>query len=99
VLTLPMPDAACRARILERHLGPLGLAIDFAEVAEALEAASGADVKEVIRRTVLEHGESFTQDQLLDIADSGRWQAEVDRGRYLAPPPARRRSRAREDGR
>jgi hypothetical protein len=45
---------------------------------------------------VLEHGESFTQDQLLDIADSGRWQAEVDRGRYLAPPPARRRGRRAE---
>ncbi len=78
---------------LERHLGPLGLAIDFVELAEALAGASGADVKEVIRRTVLEHGESFTQDQLLEIADSGRWQAEVDRGRYLAPPPARRRGR------
>lgn len=95
VLTLPMPDAVCRARIVERHLGPLGLAIDFAEVAEALDGASGADVKEVIRRTVLEHGETFTQDQLLDIAESGRWQAVVDRGRYLAPPPAKRRNRAK----
>jgi transitional endoplasmic reticulum ATPase len=96
VLTLPMPDAACRTRILERHLGPLGLAIDFAEVSEALAGASGADVKEVIRRTVLEHGEAFTQDQVLDIAESGRWQAAVDRGRYLAPPPARRRNRRAE---
>ena len=95
VLTLPLPDAVCRAQILERHLGPLNLVIDFAEVADALDAASGADVKEVIRRTVLEHGESFTQDQLLDIAESGRWQAAVDRGRYLAPPPARRRNRAK----
>jgi transitional endoplasmic reticulum ATPase len=93
VLTLPMPDAACRVRILERHLSPLGLAIDFVEVAEVLDGASGADVKEVIRRAVLEHGEAFTQDQLLDIAESGRWQAAVDRGRYLAPPPARRRPR------
>jgi transitional endoplasmic reticulum ATPase len=95
VITLPMPDAACRMRIVERHLGPLGLAIDYAEVAEALEGASGADVKEVIRRTVLEHGEAFTQDHLLDIADSGRWQAAVDRGRYLAPPSPRRRNRAK----
>jgi transitional endoplasmic reticulum ATPase len=95
VITLPMPDAACRMRIVERHLGPLGLAIDYAEVAEALEGASGADVKEVIRRTVLEHGEAFTQDQLLDIADSGRWQAAVDRGRYLAPPQPRGRNRAK----
>jgi len=71
VITLPMPDAELRSRILERHLGPLGLAIDYAA----------------------EHGGSFTQDQLLDIAVSGRWQTAVDRGRYLAPPSSRRRSR------
>jgi transitional endoplasmic reticulum ATPase len=94
VITLPMPDAASRARILERHLAPLGLPIDYAEVAEALHGASGADVKEVIRRTVLEHGESFTLDDMLDVAETGRWQTAVDRGRYLAPPP-RRRSRQR----
>ena len=93
VITLPMPDAELRSRILERHLGPLGLAIDYAAVAEAIEGASGADVKEVVRRAVLEHGGSFTQDQLLDIAESGRWQTAVDRGRYLAPPSSRRKSR------
>ena len=32
---------------------------------------------------------------ILTIADSGRWQAAVDRGRYLAPPPPRRRNRAK----
>lgn len=93
VISLPMPDADLRARILERHLGQLGLGIDYAVVAEALEGASGADVKEVVRRAVLEHGGSFTQDQLLDIAESGRWQTVVDRGRYLAPKSSRRKSR------
>lgn len=93
VITLPMPDAELRTRILERHLGPLGLAVDFAAVAEALEGASGADVKEVVRRAVLEHGDYFTQDQLLAITESGRWQTAVDRGRYLAPASSRRRSR------
>ena len=84
VVTLPMPDEASRARILERHLAPLGLAIDYDAVAQSLEGATGADVKEVIRRAILEHGEHFTQAQILDITKTGRWQAAVNRRRYLS---------------
>jgi SpoVK/Ycf46/Vps4 family AAA+-type ATPase len=83
VITLPMPDAASRVRILQRHLGPLGLDLDLHALAEMLEGATGADVKEVIRRAVLEHGEQFTQAQLFEIAESGRWQATVNRRKYL----------------
>lgn len=97
VITLPLPDTESRERILRKHLDPLGLTVDFPAVAEALDGASGADVKEVVRRTVLEHGESFSLDSLLDVAESGRWQTAIDRGRYLAPPPARSRRRIRSD--
>jgi hypothetical protein len=84
VVTIPLPDEDSRARILRRHLEPLGLAIDCEAVARGLEGATGADVKEVARRAILEHGERFTQEQLLSIADSGRWKAAVNRRRYLA---------------
>lgn len=83
VITLPMPDAASRMRILGRHLGPLGLDLDLHALAEMLEGATGADVKEVIRRAVLEHGERFSHEQLIEIAESGRWQATVNRRKYL----------------
>ncbi len=83
VITLPMPDAASRVRILERHLGPLSLDLDLHALAETLEGATGADVKEVIRRAVLEHGERFSHEQLIEIAESGRWQATVNRRKYL----------------
>ena len=83
VITLPMPDAASRARILERHLGPLGLDLEFHALADALEGATGADVKEVVRRAVLEHGARFTQAQLVEIAESGRWKATVNHRKYL----------------
>ena len=83
VITLPKPDEASRARILERHLAPLALPLDIAELARVLDGATGADVKEVIRRTVLEHGRSFTQAQLIEIAESGRWKATVNRRKYL----------------
>ncbi|MFM7289908.1 MAG: AAA family ATPase [Planctomycetia bacterium] len=84
VVTVPMPDEASRALILARHLAPLGLSIDYDAVARTLEGATGADVKEVVRRTVLEYGERFTEDQLLDVAKTGRWQAAVNRRRYLS---------------
>jgi hypothetical protein len=59
------------------------LPIDAAVLARVLEGATGADVKEVVRRAVLEHGETFTQQQLIEIAESGRWKAAVNRRRYL----------------
>ncbi|MEI6240917.1 MAG: ATP-binding protein [Planctomycetia bacterium] len=83
IITLPKPDEASRAGILERHLAPLGLTLDIAELARVLDGATGADVKEVIRRAVLEHGGSFTQAQLVEIAESGRWKAAVNRRKYL----------------
>lgn len=84
VVTLPLPDEGSRASILRRHLEPLGLALDHDAVARLLEGATGADVKEVVRRAVLEHGDRFTQAQIEDIATTGRWQATVNRRRYLA---------------
>ncbi|MFY8222648.1 MAG: AAA family ATPase [Pirellulales bacterium] len=83
VVTLPKPDEASRQQILERHLAPLALPLDIAALAHVLDGATGADVKEVIRRAVLEHGRSFTQAQLVDIAESGRWKATVNRRKYL----------------
>ncbi|RLS34437.1 MAG: ATP-binding protein [Planctomycetota bacterium] len=83
IVALPMPDAVTRTRILGRHLEPLGLAIDLHAMAEHLEGATGADVREVVRRAILEHGGSFTSEQLADIALSGRWRANVNRRKYL----------------
>jgi len=84
VVTLPLPDEGSRARILRRHLEKLGLALDYDAIARLLEGATGADVKEVVRRAVLEHGDRFTQAQIEEIATTGRWQATVNRRRYLA---------------
>ena len=84
VVTLPLPDEGSRARILRRHLEPLSLALDYDAIARLLEGATGADVKEVVRRAVLEHGDRFTQAQIEEIATTGRWQAAVNRRRYLA---------------
>ena len=83
IVSLPLPDAATRTRILERHLGPLGLPIDPADLAAELDGATGADVREVVRRAVLEHGATFSAAQLAEIVRSGRWRATVNRRKYL----------------
>jgi transitional endoplasmic reticulum ATPase len=85
IITLPLPDEDSRRRILERHLRALDLPLDCAAVARLLDGATGADVREVVRRAVLEHGESFTQEQLVAVAESGRWKAAPSRRRYLEP--------------
>ena len=83
-ITLPLPDEPSRSRILRRHSGDLGLDLDYDAVSRSLEGATGADVKEVVRRAVLEHGERFSTEQLLEITDTGRWKAAIARRRYLA---------------
>ena len=83
IVSLPLPDAAMRARILERHLGPLGLPISPADLADELDGATGADVREVVRRAVLEHGATFSAAQLTEVVRSGRWRATVNRRKYL----------------
>ncbi|MFM7077388.1 MAG: AAA family ATPase [Planctomycetaceae bacterium] len=83
IVSLPLPDAATRTQILERHLGPLGLPIDPADLAAELDGATGADVREVVRRAVLEHGATFSAAQLAEIVRSGRWRATVNRRKYL----------------
>jgi hypothetical protein len=65
-------------------VGDLGLDVDYDAVSRSLEGATGADVKEVVRRAVLEHGERFTTEQLLEITRTGRWRAAIARRRYLA---------------
>lgn len=83
VVTIPAPDGVARREILQRYLGPLGLDLTLTAVAGHLDGASGADLREVVRRAVLEFGESFTDEDLVDVATSGRWRTAVNTGQYL----------------
>lgn len=83
VVTIPAPDAAARREILQRYLERLGLDLTLTGVATQLDGASGADLREVARRAVLEFGETFTEKDLTDVALSGRWRTTVNTGQYL----------------
>ncbi|WP_299038634.1 ATP-binding protein [uncultured Pseudokineococcus sp.] len=91
VITLEPPDRAACARILDRYLGrlapgatPAAATVDTAAVACSLPAGvTGADLREVVRRAVLDHGRELTTERLLRVVADGRWQAEPLTGSYL----------------
>jgi AAA+ superfamily predicted ATPase len=71
IIEIPLPDAGLRASILRRYLGELCDAIDVNAVAAATDGASGAGLRELVRRAVLVDGEGFTTATLLRLAREG----------------------------
>jgi transitional endoplasmic reticulum ATPase len=84
LLEVPLPTQQAREEILRLYLPGGGDQIDVAAVAETLEGASGAELREVARRAVLEHGTAaLTTRHLLDITRTGRWKPAPATGNYL----------------
>lgn len=84
IIEVPEPDARARAAILRRFLEPLG--IDLADVPRLVATtagASGADLRELARRGVLEHGDDLRVDHLDVLARGGSWRAQPSTGVYL----------------
>ncbi|HEY0870746.1 MAG TPA: ATP-binding protein [Acidothermaceae bacterium] len=71
IIEVPLPDAGLRALILTRYLGSLASAIDVRAVAAATDGASGAVLRELVRRAVLVEGDAFTTATLLRVARDG----------------------------
>jgi ATP-dependent 26S proteasome regulatory subunit len=71
IIEIPLPDAGLRASILRRYLGTLGDAIEVNAVATATDGASGAALRELVRRAVLVDGDGFTTATLLRLAREG----------------------------
>ncbi|GAB4083882.1 hypothetical protein GCM10028784_05120 [Myceligenerans cantabricum] len=83
ILEVPPPDATGREAILRLYL-PADAGVDVGLVASFLDGATGADLREVARRSLLEHGsDGLTTDRVLDIATSGRWKPAPVAGNYL----------------
>jgi transitional endoplasmic reticulum ATPase len=82
VIEIGLPGRAARAAILARYVHPIA-DVDVSAVALDTEGASGADLREIVRRAVLEHGPYLTAERLADIARSGRWRPSAPTGQYL----------------
>jgi len=84
IIEVPAPDTAASRTILDRYLAGIEHHVDTAHVALTLPAGlSGADLREVVRRAVLAHGEDLDTAAVLDVVASGRFRAEVPTGEYL----------------
>lgn len=82
VIEIGPPGLAARARILQRYLRPLG-EYDLARIAERTDGATGADLREIVRRAVLERGPELTTDDLFEVIATGRWKPTPRTGQYL----------------
>ncbi|MEZ0163768.1 ATP-binding protein [Kineococcus sp. LSe6-4] len=85
VVHLTAPDREACEAILQRLLGPFaGGAVDCAAVAAHLPpGVTGADLREIVRRTVLGHGDELSTDAVLQVVREGRWQPAPLTGNYL----------------
>jgi cell division protease FtsH len=82
VVELPLPDATLRAAILRRYLGPLAARVEVTAVAAVTGGASGADLRELVRRSVLADGADIGTGAILDLVRTGAWAATAP-GMYL----------------
>ncbi|MCP2262930.1 AAA family ATPase [Promicromonospora thailandica] len=83
IVEVPPPDQDGRTEILRLFLPP-GTPVDVALVASFLDGATGADLREVARRSILEHGpDDLTTERVADVATSGRWKPAPVAGNYL----------------
>lgn len=83
IVEVPPPDQAGRTEILRLFLPP-GSPVDVGLIASYLDGATGADLREVARRSILEHGpDELTTERVADVATSGRWKPAPVAGNYL----------------
>ena len=82
VIEVGVPERAAREQILRRYLRAIG-DFELHDVAALTEGATGADLREIVRRAVLEHGAALTPADLIAVVRNGRWKPRIPTGQYL----------------
>ncbi len=84
IVEVPVPGPQAREAILTLYLPDGGAGLDLAAIADSLDGATGAEIREVSRRAVLEHGrEALSTAKILEITSTGRWKPAPAVGHYL----------------
>jgi len=92
IVTVPLPDLAAREQILRLYLpgvdrthpGADVTGVDAASLAAEVDGLSGADLRELVRRAVLEFGvEGVTTAAVREIIRRRSWKSELPTGHYL----------------
>lgn len=82
VIEIGPPGRIEREAILRRYLRALG-DLDVTRVAAMTGGATGAELREIVRRGVLEYGEALTEEALTELVRTARWKPAVRAGQYL----------------
>lgn len=82
LIEIKPPDRGARELILQRYLRAFGT-FDHARLAGVTDGATGSDLREVVRRAVLERGADLTDADLFDVVATGRWRPAPSTGQYL----------------
>lgn len=84
VIKMEAPGLEGRLAILQRYLAWCDTPLDLPAVARATDGATGADLKELVRATVLETSDAVTTAALIEQARVGGWRPEQQAaGQYL----------------
>lgn len=84
VIKMEAPGVEGRLAILQRYLAWCDADLDIPAVARATEGATGADLKELVRASVLETSDAVTTAALLAQARAGGWkEPKQAAGQYL----------------
>ncbi|KRB73814.1 hypothetical protein ASE01_17495 [Nocardioides sp. Root190] len=84
VIKMEAPRLEGRVSILQRYLAWCEAPLDLEAVARATDGATGADLKELVRATVLETMDQVTTEALVAQARTGPWRPERQTaGQYL----------------
>lgn len=84
VIKMEAPGVEGRLAILQRYLAWSDADLDLAAVARATDGATGADLKELVRATVLETADAVTTTALITQARAGGWrEPKPAAGQYL----------------
>lgn len=85
IIEITYPDRAMATKILETYLAGVPGHADVKPSTVAAHFASdisGADIREIVRRTVLLHGKVIEPD-LISTVQSGRFRPQLPNGHYL----------------
>lgn len=82
VVDVPPPAVEARRRILATYLAGVEHDIHIEEAADMTDGATGADLRELVKRAVIETGEPVSHDEFKTLVGSGRWRKSAT-GMYL----------------
>ncbi|NLU82725.1 ATP-binding protein [Rhodococcus sp. HNM0569] len=84
IVELGYPTRAASAQILASILSPVAPSVDFVAALAIVDGPlSGADVRAIAQRAVIDHGTDLDEAKIRSVVEQGRWKTSELTGQYL----------------